>query len=88
MFAAQQLGDRVTGLVWIDAFRSLGEQTPASPEEVVEFVAPFRADFAGAVDGFARNMFPTTADPDLVGRVAAEMASAHKKPRSARWATR
>ncbi|MEO7555000.1 MAG: alpha/beta hydrolase [Acidimicrobiales bacterium] len=76
VFAARQLGDRVIGLVWIDAFRSLGDETPASPDEVDGFVAPFRADFAAAADGFARNMFPATADAELVDRVAAEMAGA------------
>lgn len=76
VFAARQLGDRVAGLVWVDAFRSLGDETPASPQEVDGFVAPFRADFAAAVDGLARSMFPATADAALVDRVAAEMAGA------------
>lgn len=76
VFAATQLGDRVAGLVWVDVFRSLGDETPSSSEQVEAFAAPFRANFVDAVDGFARGMFPSTSDPVLVHRVAAEMASA------------
>jgi pimeloyl-ACP methyl ester carboxylesterase len=76
VFAATQLGDRVNGLVWVDAFRSLGDEAPASADQVEAFAAPFHADFAGAVDGFVRGMFPSTADPALVDRVAADMAGA------------
>ena len=78
VFAAQQLGDRVAGLVWVDAFRSLGDEPESSPEQIDGFLAPFRADFAAAVTQFVRNMFPVTADADLVERVAAEMATAHQ----------
>ena len=73
--AAHQLGDRVLGLVWVDAFRSLGHETPSSPEQVAAFEAPFRGDFPAAVEGFARSLFPATADPALVDRVVADMAA-------------
>lgn len=76
VYAAQLLGDRVNGLVWIDAFRSLGHERPTSSEEVDAFVAPFRANFSAAVHEFARNMFPATADEELVDRVATDMAGA------------
>ena len=76
LFAARQLGDRVVGLVWIDVFRSLGHESASSPEEVDAFLAPFRDDFAGAVDQFARSMFPGTADGELVDRIASDMAAA------------
>jgi pimeloyl-ACP methyl ester carboxylesterase len=75
VFAARQLRDRVTGLVWVDAFRSLGHETASSPDAVETFVAPFRDDFVGSVDRFARGMFPSSADTKLVDRVAADMAA-------------
>ena len=74
--AARQLGDRVAGLVWIDAFRSLGNESESSPEEVEAFVAPFRDDFGAAVQRFVGNLFPETADRELVERIATDMAAA------------
>jgi pimeloyl-ACP methyl ester carboxylesterase len=78
MFAARQLGERVAGIVWVDVLRSLGDE-PVSPPEVVDaFVAPFREDFTAAVDRFARSLFPATADPALVDRIAADMAAVRR----------
>ena len=79
LFAAVQLGDRVTGVVWVDAFRSLGHETPSTPDEVDAFVAPFHEDFPGAVARFARGLFPATADEALVDRVATGMAGARRE---------
>ena len=79
VFAARQLGDRVAGIVWVDVLRSLGDE-PMSPPDVVDaFVAPFRADFAAATEGFARSLFPTGADPALVERVVRDMGSARRE---------
>jgi pimeloyl-ACP methyl ester carboxylesterase len=75
VFAARQLGNRVAGLVWVDAFRSLGREIPSPPDAVEAFVAPFRDDFAGSVDRFARGMFPSSADAELVDRIAADMSA-------------
>ena len=68
--AARQLGDRVAGIVLIDVFRSLGNETASSPEEVEAFVAPFRDDFAAAVDQFVRKLFRRgpTADSSIASR--------------------
>jgi pimeloyl-ACP methyl ester carboxylesterase len=74
--AARRLGDRVTGLVWVDAFRSLGNERESSPAEVDAFLVPFRADFEAAVQRFVRNMFPEGADGELVDQIAAGMAAA------------
>ena len=74
VFAACSLGDRVRGLVWVDAFRSLGDEPTSSTEDVAAFVAPFREDFGVAVDRFARNLFPAGADAALVDRIAGDMA--------------
>ena len=78
VFAARRLGDRVAGLVWVDAFRSLGKEPVSTPEQVDDFLAPFREDFPGAVDQFVRNMFPAGADDELVDRVAADMAAVRR----------
>jgi pimeloyl-ACP methyl ester carboxylesterase len=72
--ATRRLGDRVAGLVWIDVFRSLGSEPESSPEEVEAFVAPFRKDFAAAIEQFVRNLLPEDADPDLIDRITSEMA--------------
>ena len=72
--AALRLGDRVTGLVWVDVYSTLGE--PARDHELEAFAAPFREDFVPATRAFVERMFPPGADPELVERVAADMSSA------------
>ena len=72
--AALRLGDRVTGVVWVDTYQTLGEVS--TTEEVDAFVAPFRRDFPGETRRFVRGLFPSTADPVLVEWVAEDMASA------------
>ena len=78
VYAANSLGGRVRGLVWVDAFRSLGQEPTSSAEDVAAFVAPFCEDFPAAVDRFARGLFATGADPALVDRVAADMAAVRR----------
>ena len=77
--AARRLGDRVVGLVWVDVFRSLGNETASSPEEVEAFVAPFRDDFATAVDRFVRRLLPEAVDVRLVDRIANDMAATSRE---------
>jgi pimeloyl-ACP methyl ester carboxylesterase len=72
--AALRLGDRVAGVVWVDTYPTLDELTAA--EELEAFAEPFRRDFQGHTRRFVRGMFPPTADPALVERVAEDMASA------------
>jgi pimeloyl-ACP methyl ester carboxylesterase len=72
--AALLLPGRVRGLVWVDTYPSLG--TPASGEEIEAFIAPFEHDFAGHTEAFVRTMFTPTSAPELVDRVARDMASA------------
>jgi pimeloyl-ACP methyl ester carboxylesterase len=72
--AALRLGDRVAGVVWVDTYPTLDEVTTA--EELDAFAAPFQRDFPGHTRQFVRDMFPPTADPALVERVAEDMASA------------
>ena len=73
--AARKLGDRLGGLVWVDAFRSLGNEPESTPAQAEGFLAPFRADFGAAVAQFVRGMFPATADPELVDRIATDMTT-------------
>lgn len=77
--AARRLGDRVVGLVWVDVFRSLGHETTSSPDEVEAFVAPFRDDFAAAVDRFVRRLLPETADARLIERITIDMAATSRE---------
>ena len=72
--AALRLGARVAGVVWVDTYPTLDEETTA--EELDAFVEPFQRDFPGHTRQFVRGMFPPTADPALVERVAEDMASA------------
>jgi pimeloyl-ACP methyl ester carboxylesterase len=72
--AAVGLANRVSGLVWVDTYSSLGE--PRTRERLESFVAPFRADFVTATRDLVRSMFVPDSDPDLVEWVAADMSSA------------
>ena len=76
VYAACTLGERVRGVVWVDVFRSLGDEPISSAEDVAAFVEPFRTDFGAATERFARSLFPETADRALIDRVAADMAAA------------
>ena len=72
--AAPLLGDRVSGLVWVDVYRVLGQ--PDTPEEVEAFVEPFRKDFVGRASYFIRGLVGATADPALAEWIVSDMASA------------
>jgi len=80
VFAARLLGDRVRGLVWVDTFRSLGDEPTSSADDVAGFVSPFHADFGATVDRFARSLFADGADPTLVDHVARSMVAAPQEP--------
>lgn len=72
--AAVRMPDRVAGLVWADVYRSLGK--PRTPDELEEFLVPFREDFVNATRAFVRAMFVQRSDPDLVEWVVADMSAA------------
>jgi pimeloyl-ACP methyl ester carboxylesterase len=72
--AARRLRGRVAGLVWVDTYRQLGDPRPEAAIE--EFAQPFRTNFVERTRSFVRGMFPETADPALVERVANDMSSA------------
>jgi len=72
--AARKLPGRVTGLVMIDSFKSLGQ--PPEEAKLQEFLAKFRKDFRGTTVPFVRSLFGPNADPKLVDRISKDMASA------------
>jgi pimeloyl-ACP methyl ester carboxylesterase len=72
--AALRAPGRVTGLVWLDQYNQLG--TPRDPKQVEQFMANIRANFPETTQKFVRGMFPPTAEPKLVDKVAADMSSA------------
>lgn len=73
--AARAAPDRVAGLVWVDAYRELGQPFPS--EEIEAFVGNLESDFQAATYAFvSENLFPAEADADLVDRVSGDMAEA------------
>jgi pimeloyl-ACP methyl ester carboxylesterase len=76
--AARRLRPRVRGLVWADVYRSLDESgsNAGTEEEIAAFIAPFEADFGAATRAFVRRIAGADTDPDLVDRIADDMAAA------------
>lgn len=74
--AARRMQERVIGVVGADTFQNLGN--PPAPAEVLEQrLARFRADFPTAMrDYVARSLFTPESNPDLVHRIADDMATA------------
>jgi pimeloyl-ACP methyl ester carboxylesterase len=72
--AARRLPGRVAGLVWVDAYKQVGNGR--APEQVKAIMAPLRADFVPATQALVRSMFRPTSDSALVERVATDMSSA------------
>ncbi len=72
--AARRVPERIIGLVGADTLQDLEEKM--TQEQFDEFVAPFKKNFVEEVNKFVRTMFPETADPDLVDRIANDISSA------------
>ncbi|MCX6559240.1 MAG: alpha/beta hydrolase [Candidatus Aminicenantes bacterium] len=72
--AARLLPDRVLGIIGVDTFQDLG--AVMSPDEIAQYLAPFRADFKAAAGFFVRAMFPWGTNPDLVESIVRDMSSA------------
>ena len=72
--AAPLIGPRVTGIVAVDALRSVG-LAPLSAQEIEKHVAPFRADFVGETRKLVTgSLFPRGANRTLVQKVAYDMS--------------
>ena len=72
--AALQLGERVVGVVGVDAFKPFGQAY--TEEQIAAMMEPERTDYAGATVEWVRTNFTPDADPDLVEWVAKDMSSA------------
>jgi pimeloyl-ACP methyl ester carboxylesterase len=72
--AARRIGDRVIGIIVVDALKSVG--LPPTPQpEIERRVAPFRADFIGSVRKYVtEELFEKGADPLFVQKVAYDMS--------------
>jgi len=72
--AAQRIGDRVIGIIAVDALKSIG-LPPLGRREIERRVAPFRADFIGQTRKFvAESLFAKDANPAFVQKVAYDMS--------------
>ena len=71
--AARLCPDRIIGIIGVDTFQDLAQAI--SPDQIEGFLADFRTNFAGRTEEFIRAMFPPSADPALVARIAKDMAS-------------
>jgi pimeloyl-ACP methyl ester carboxylesterase len=72
--AARLLPDKVKALVMVDTYKRFGAWN--SDAEIDEIVAEFGADFPGVTEKLVRSFFPANADPEIVDKVAYDMASA------------
>lgn len=74
---AKIIPDNVIALVGIDTLQNL--ENAYTPEQVAEFVKPFKADFKNTTDSFVRGMFVKETDPKLVNEIVSMMAGASPK---------
>jgi pimeloyl-ACP methyl ester carboxylesterase len=72
--AVPRIGDRVIGVIAVDALKSVG--LPPTPKgEIDKRVAPFRTDFIGSVRKYVtEELFEKGADPVFVQKVAYDMS--------------
>jgi pimeloyl-ACP methyl ester carboxylesterase len=72
--ATPLIGERVIGVVVVEALRSVGEP-PLTARDIDRRVAPFSADFVGTTRNFvSSSLFEPGADPVLVQKVAYNMS--------------
>jgi pimeloyl-ACP methyl ester carboxylesterase len=72
--AAPRIGDRVIGIIVVDALKSVG-LPPMPRAEIEKQIAPFRTDFIGSVRKYATDsLFQKDADPLFVQKVAYDMS--------------
>lgn len=72
--AVPLIGARVSGVIVVEALRSVGVP-PLPPPQIELRLAPFRADFVGSTRSLVSgSLFPRSADPKLVQKVAYDMS--------------
>jgi pimeloyl-ACP methyl ester carboxylesterase len=72
--AARHLPTSLLGLIGVDTLWNVEQSR--TPEQVGEFIAPFRANFAEAAQTFVRTMFLPTSEATLVEDIVTAMAAA------------
>ena len=72
--AARRMPERVIGLVGADTFNNV--EVNFTQDQVDEWFAPFRADFATATTDLVSTMFTPDSDSALVEKIAADMSAA------------
>lgn len=72
--AARKLPNRVKALIGIDNYHNFEQKF--TPEQLDQFLMPFRALFQMTADQYVRSLFSPTADSALVEKTATDMASA------------
>lgn len=74
--ATRRIGDRVIGIIAVDALKSIGEP-PMPPRQIETRVAAFRRDFIGETRQFVTaSLFPKGANAQFVNKVAYDMSLA------------
>ncbi len=73
--AANQLGDKVIGIVGVDTFYTPFDY-PTSEEKIEGFVKPFKEDFAKASEQMVRSMFVPDVNPAVKEYIVHEFADA------------
>jgi pimeloyl-ACP methyl ester carboxylesterase len=74
--ATRRIGDRVIGIVAVDALKSVG-QPPMPQQQIKTRVDAFRKDFIGETRKFvAASLFPKSANAQFVNKVAYDMSLA------------
>lgn len=71
--AARLMPDRVAALVPVDMLHDVEHRAPA--EQIDQLFADLEKDYPAAATAFVRRLFPRTADPELVARVASQVAA-------------
>ena len=72
--AARKMPDRVIGLVGVDTLHDVETEYPR--EQIDEFILAFKDNFVKNTGEFVRDMFTADSDPNIVDRIAEDMASA------------
>ena len=72
--ATRRIGDRVIGIIAVDALKSIG-QAPLPQKQIETRLAAFRADFIGETRRFvSESLFPKAANRQFVNKVAYDMS--------------
>ena len=72
--ATRRIGDRVIGIIAVDALRSIG-QPPMPQKQIDTRIGAFRSDFIGETRKFvAASLFPKSSDQQFINKVAYDMS--------------